>query len=951
MAPVARTQSRRKTNARKPARKLSAKGEAWVARTLRGMTLEEKLGQLLMVTYHGAFTSAESPEFHELAREVEKYHVGGLVVETRPGPLGIERSQAYPTAAVANLLQSRAKIPLLIGADFERGTAMRLEEGNSFPHAMAVAATGRPADAYTVGRITALEARAVGVQWIFAPVADVNSDPANPIINIRSFGEDPKRVSEFVQAYIRGVQDNGALATAKHFPGHGETNVDSHLSLPTVGSDLAHLDTIELAPFRAAIAADTSTIMTGHLAVPALEADRELPTTFSTKITTDLLRRKMGFDGLIVTDALNMGGIALRYPTGEAAVRSLLAGSDLLLVFENTQAAFAGLREAAASGRLPMSRINDAVTHVLRAKARFDLYQKTRVSLDALTTSFGKPEFARAAADIANRGITLLRDGQHLLPLDATQPRRALLVNIAGDPDPSPGLDLEQEIRHRVDSLQVLRADARFDTVDTLKLPDPSSYDVMIVALFVRITNAKGSIGLPGDQAAFVHRLLASDKPVIVACFGNPYLAANFPEAKTWLAAFSSADVAQHAAGRALFGQIAIGGRIPVGVPGVAPMGAGLDVAANPMKLTPGGAAMDAKLASVYSLLDRAVADRAFPGGVVAIGYRGQLATHAFGKISDGAAAPAVKPDTIYDVASLTKPVVTATLAAMLVEAGQLSLDAPVARYVPEWAAGPKADWRGKVTVRNLLTHTAGLPAYEEFFKTLKTRREILARVAAEPLACEPGTQSVYSDLGFMLLGDIIERLSGKPLDKLAHERIFAPLGLTDTQFTPAKSLRARIAPTENDTVFRKTLVRGQVHDENAWVMGGVSGHAGLFSTAGDLGAFSQMLLNGGQYAHERLLRRGTVGQFTAPAAIAANAWALGWMVPTANSSSGQHFSAKSFGHLGYTGTSLWIDPEKQLFVVLLTNRVNPTRENQKIKDVRPALHDAAVAALGLAKP
>ena len=915
------------------------------------MTLEEKLGQLIMVTYYGEFTSAESPEFKELAHAVEQYHIGGLMVETRPGPLGIERSQAYPTAALANLLQGRAKVPLLISADFERGTAMRLEEGTSFPHAMAVAATGRPEDAYTMGRITALEARAVGVQWIFAPVADVNSDPANPIINIRSFGEDPNRVSEFVQAYIRGVQDNGALATAKHFPGHGETDIDSHLSLPTVESDRAHLHSIELAPFRAAIAADTVTIMTGHLAVPALEPDRELPATFSLKITTDLLRRQMGFDGLIVTDALNMGGVALRYPTGEAAVRSLLAGSDLLLVFENTEAALAGVREAAASGRLPMSRIDDAVAHVLRAKARCDLYRKSRVSLEALTTAFGKPEFEHAAADIADRGITLLRDAPRLLPLDATQPRRVLLVNVAGDPDPSPGLDLEREIRPRVDSLQVLRADARFDTVDTLRLPSPASYDVMIVALFVRITNSKGSIGLPEDQAAFVHRLMATDKPVIVTCFGNPYLVANFPEAKTWLAAFSSADVAQHALGRALFGQIAISGRIPVGVPGVVPLGAELDVAANPMKLTPGGPELDAKLARAYEMLDRAAADHAFPGGVLAVGHQGRLAIRAFGKLSDGAAAAAVKPDTIYDVASLTKPVVTTTLAAMLAEAGQLSLDAPVARYVPEWATSSQSDWRGRVTVRHLLTHTAGLPAHEDYFKTLKTRREILARAAVEPLAYEPGTQSVYSDLGFMLLGDIIERLTGKHLDQLARERIFAPLGLPDTMFTPPQSLRTRIAPTENDLQFRKTLVRGEVHDENAWAMGGVAGHAGLFSTAGDLAAFCQMLLNGGQYAHHRLLKRSTIAQFTAPASIAANARTPGWTVPTANSSSGHYFSGHSFGHTGFTGTSLWIDPDKPLFVVLLTNRVNPTRENEKIKDVRPALHDAVVEALGLEKP
>jgi CubicO group peptidase (beta-lactamase class C family) len=755
-------------------------------------------------------------------------------------------------------------------------------------------------------------------------------------------------VSQFVQAYIRGVQDNGALATAKHFPGHGETSIDSHLSLATVNSDRAHLDAIELTPFRAAIAAGAATIMTGHLAVPALEPEPDLPTTFSEKITTELLRDQMEFDGLIVTDALNMGGVALRYPTGEAAVRSILAGSDMLLVFENTAAALAGLREAAYSGRLPIARIDDAVNHILHAKARFGLYEKSQVSLDAISSTFALPEFERAAAAIADRGVTLLRDHAHLVPLDGTKPTRALLVAVAGDPDPSAGLALEQEICTRVNSLQVLRADTKFATVDTLKLPSPDSYDVLIVAIFVRITNAKGSIGLPDEQAAFVHSLLASNKSVVVACFGNPYIVASFPEAKTWLAAFSSADVVQHAAGRALFGQIAIGGRIPVSVPGV---GAGLDVPANPMKLVAAAAALETRLAPAYLLLEKTVADHAFPGAVLAVGYRGQLASHAFGKMSFEAAAAAVTPSTIYDAASLTKPLVTATLAAMLEENGQLSLDAAIARYVPEWASGPQPQWRGKATGRNLLAHTSGLPAHENYFQTLKNRREILARVAAEPLTYEPGTQSVYSDLGFILLGDIIERLTGKPLDQLARERIFAPLGLSDTSFNPPKSLAAAIAPTENDTAFRKRLVHGEVHDENAWIMGGVAGHAGMFSTAGDVAAFCQMMLNGGQYAHVRLLKRSTVTRFTVADPGSGHTHALGWMVPTPNSSSGRYFSSRSFGHTGYTGTSVWIDPDKELFVVLLTNRVHPTRANDKMKDVRPALHDAIIESLGLAQP
>jgi len=938
----------------RPKARLSSDDEQWVAQTLKSMTLEEKLGQLLVVYYYGAFLSIESDQYRELLRQVEQNRVGGFVVQTRGTPLGIERSQAYPTGVLANQLQSRAKIPLLIAADFERGTAMRLEEGTSFPHAMAVAATGSPEDAYTMGQITAFEARAVGVPWVFAPVADVNSNPKNPIINTRSFGEDPRRVAEFVAAFVRGVEENGALATAKHFPGHGDTSTDSHLDLPTVRGDRAHLEQVDLVPFRAAIAAGVSTIMTGHLAVPAIEPDSEVPATLSRKILTDLLRKQLGFDGIVVTDALDMGGVMLRYPPYEAAVRSILAGADMLLVPPLPDAVLQALKDAVASGRLPMSRIDEAVARVLRAKATLGLHKTKLVDLEALSAKFGRPEFVQQAQEIANRGVTLLRDSAHLLPLDATQPTQALLVAIAGDPDPYPGEDFEREIRWRVDSLEVVRSDTRFVKVEAVKLPPPQKYDVAIVALYVRVADRKGTVGLPEEQAVLVDELLATGKPVVLVCFGNPYLIERFPAAKTWLAVFSNVDVAQRAAGRALFGQVGIGGRVPVSVPGAAPagikLGDGLAVVANPMKLHAAGAAAEARLKPAFDVLDHAIADHAFPGGVLAVGHRGELTVHAFGRQTYDANAPEVTPDTIYDAASLSKPVVTTTLIAMLAAAGQVQLDAPVERYLPEWTSGPDPKWRRRATLRHLLTHTSGLPPHKKYFETAKTKREVLSRLFAEPLTFEPGTQTAYSDLGFLLLGEIAERMTGKSLGTVAHERIFAPLGMKDSTYNPTKEWRGRIAPTENDSAFRNRLVHGEVHDENAWAMGGVAGHAGLFSTATDLAAFCQMMLNGGIYAHQRVLRRETVEQFTARQTIAGGSYALGWAVPTEGSASGRYFSPRSYGHTGFTGTSIWIDPEKELFVVLLTNRVYPTRENEKIQHVRPALHDAVVQSLGLVR-
>jgi beta-N-acetylhexosaminidase len=947
MTPAGRAQKLPRTKPRLP-----RGGDKWVEKTLKKMTLDEKLGQLLMVYVFGEFTSAESPAYQELVRQVEQNRVGGLILGARRTPLGVERSQVYPSAVVLNQLQRRAKVPLLVAADFETGTAMRLDEGTSFPHPMGVAATGNPQDAYTMGKITALEARAAGVNWVFAPDADVNSNPDNPIINTRSFGEDPQQVAARVAAFVRGAQDNGVLATAKHFPGHGDTSVDSHVALPVVRGDRARLDQVELVPFRAALAAGVDSIMLGHLAVPALEPNLELPATLSPNIIGGLLKKELGFDGLVVTDALDMGGVTRLYPPDQVAVRSIAAGADVLLIPPSPEAALAALRQAVADGRIPMARIDDAVAHILRAKAMLGLNHERLVDVDRLNQRFGRLEFLQQAQDVADRGVTLLRDDAHLLPLDASRPGRAgrvLLLAISGDPDPYPAPDLERELRWRVDSLQVVRTDTSFVKVETVQLPPPESYDVAIVALFVRVADRKGTVGLPENEAALVNRLLGGGKPVVMACFGSPYLAERFPAAHTWVAEFSTVDVAQRAVGRALFGQVAIGGRLPVSLPGVAQLGAGLNVPANPMTLRPASKEMAGRLLPAFALLDRAAADRAFPGGVLAVGHGGELDVHPFGRLSYDAQSPAVTADSIYDVASLTKPVVTTTAVMLLVESGRLQLDAPLARYLPEWVEGANPDWRRKVTLGDLLRHTSGLPAHRDYFLQAKGARAMLARIFAEPLVYEPGTRAEYSDLGFMLLGAIVERITGKALDQFARERIFAPLGMNDSMFNPAKSLRARIAPTENDATFRKRQLLGEVDDANAAAMGGVAGHAGLFSTASDQAEFCQMLLNGGIYAHHRLLTRARIGQFTARQAIAGSPRPLGWDVPSEPSASGRYFSASSFGHNGFTGTSVWIDPEKDLFVILLTNRVYPTAENDKIRAVRPVVHDAVVEALGLA--
>ncbi|MGA7919855.1 MAG: glycoside hydrolase family 3 N-terminal domain-containing protein [Candidatus Acidiferrales bacterium] len=949
MTPYARSQKTSGTKSRGP----TASSAPWVEFTIKKMTLREKLGQMLMPHYFGVFTSAESAEYKQLLHEVADNHVGGFILATERGPLGIERSQVYPTVALTNELQKRAKIPLLIGADFESGTGMRLEEGTSFPSAMAIAATNDPKLAYSEGKVIALESRAAGVHWIFAPDADVNNNPDNPIINIRSFGEDPKLVAGFVEQMVRGIEENGGLATAKHFPGHGNVSVDSHLSLATVTGNRKELESTELVPFRAAISSQVAAIMPGHLAVPAFEPDTTVPATTSASILTGLLRDEMKFKGLVVTDAMGMGGVTSLYPPGEAAVRSVEAGADVILMPPVPDAAMAGLEQAVNSGRITEKRIDESVRRILMAKAKLGLDKNRYADIERLDQTFGRPEFEAQAQNVADRGVTLLRDEPQMLPLDATKPLRVLLVSLSADPDPYPGQTIEPEIRWRVDSLKALRADTQFVNVSTLTLPEANSYDVAIAALFVRVADRKGNVGLPDDQRAFVDRMLASAKPTVVMAFGSPYLIERFPPAKTWVAEFSTNDVSQRAAVRALFGQVAMQGHIPVTVPSRTKRGDGLSVPANPMTLRPPSAYMMNELQPVFDLLDSSVTAGAFPGGVLAVGLRDELAVHPFGTLTRDAKSPAVKPDTIYDMASLTKVIVTATSAMILVQEKWLDLDAPVARYLPGFLAAAKSDpdpsWRARITVRMLLLHDSGLPAHRDFYKEAKGHDAVLAKVMAEPLVHEPGKQVEYSDLSFILLGEIIQQLTGETLDQFAKEHIFVPLGMHDSFFNLPASLRARSAPTENDTDFRKRLVRGEVHDENAWAMGGISGNAGLFSTAGDTAAFTQMILNAGIYAHHRLLTRATIQEFTARQTIGDTARTLGWDVPTPPASSaGHYFSPESFGHTGFTGTSLWIDPERQLFVILLTNRVNPTRANEQIRQVRPEVHDAVIQALGL---
>jgi beta-N-acetylhexosaminidase len=922
-----------------PRRKLNPAAERWVASTLHKMSVDEKIGQVMCVTYFGGLVSTKSKPYQELLRQVEGMHVGGFIVITEGSPLGTVRSRVYPTAVLANQLQHHARIPLLIGADFETGTAMRLADGTAFPDPMAVAAGGSPKDAYEIGRITALEARAVGVNWVFAPVSDVNNNPDNPIINIRSFGEDPARVAEFVSAFVRGAEENGVIATAKHFPGHGNVSTDSHIDLPIVGSDRHQLENIELVPFRAAIAAGVSSIMTAHLAVPAIEPDTEVPATLSSHILTDLLRKQLHFEGLTVTDALDMGGVARRYPPGEAAVRALLAGADVLLMPPVPDAAFAAVKEAVDSGRIPQSRLDEAVTRILRAKAALGLHRERIVSIDALNSRFGRPEWKETALDIADRGVTLVRDAAHRLPLDSTRPARYLLAIISGDSDPYPGELLEEEIRPRVDTLEVIRTDTRFVKVSSLSVPAPESYDVAIIALFVHVRDRKGTIGLPDEQAALVKQLLQSGKPAAIVCFGNPYLIARFPSAPTWLAVFSTSDVAQQAAGRALFGQVAIAGHQPVSVPDATGqtlrIGAGISVPANPMKLRPAGPAEDARLKPVWTLLEKAVADRTISGGVVAVGHGDSLAVHASGhaagKDSSASHSAALQPSTVFDASALEMPVIVSSLVGQLTErtsGARLDIDTPIESWLPGWAKGPNPEWRRNVTLRHLLTQTSGLQAAPADMLA-GNRHANLARIFSTPLTTEPGKQVQDSALNTILAGEIVERATGTSLEAAAREQLFAPLSMTASILGPSPAKTSFQGTARNAN--RPSAVRS----------------SGFSATAGDLSAFCRMLLNSGVYEHRRVLRASTIIEFSSPQPFGDGSRALGWEVQPAPAAAASSSGLHDFGFASSVGALLWLNPENDSFIVFLSNGAAPG--SPRILEFEQSLRSAVATALSTA--
>lgn len=549
------------------AQKTDKKQNDWVEKTLNSLSLREKIGQMINVRMSGEFANLASEKFAEYRREIEENHIGGFTVY---------RGEANAIASLTNELQKISKTPLLFAADYERGLRMQLRTGTPFTTNMGVGATGDVQAAYRQGKIICEEMRAIGVNWLFAPVVDINNNPDNPVINIRSFGANPQKVGEFGSALAKGVKEANCLATLKHFPGHGDTATDSHIGLSVVPIDRARLNSVELVPFKMAIEAGVDSVMTAHVAMPQITGD-EIPSTLNPKISTDILRKELKFDGIITTDAMEMGAIKKTYSDERSAVMAVLAGADVVLLPNSSKVAIDTIEAAVKKGELTEERINESVRRLLKAKYRLGLAENRFTDLTRVNQIVEKPENVREANQIAERSITLLRNENEMLPISTAQASRSLFVVVAADDEPIEGVAWMPEIQRRAPNAKIVRLDPRSIQADYDKvLTEAKNFERVVLAVFVKRAANKGTVALPEMQTNFVRQIIAGDKPTAVFAFGSPYLIRQFPEAKVYAVTYAIEEVAQNAAAKTLFGEVKFQGKLPVSIPGLFEIGSGI---------------------------------------------------------------------------------------------------------------------------------------------------------------------------------------------------------------------------------------------------------------------------------------------------------------------------------------------------------------------------------------
>ena len=932
-----------------------SKNDTWSQNTLDNLTLREKIAQMMIYRMNLRMKDIPVEKWEKILDLIDKDGIGGI---------HFWYGEASTSLTMLNKMQSRSKVPILVDADIEHGLHQRFPEGTEVPPFMAIAASNRPENAYEVGKIVAKESRAVGIHWNFSPVVDVNNNPNNPIINVRSFSEDPSVVSSYATQYILGLQDNGLLATAKHFPGHGDTETDSHSSLAMIPSDSSRLWEIEIPPFIDMIERGIDAIMVAHVHSPDYQPDSYTPASMSKFWVNDILKEKLKFRGAIVTDGMGMGGIVRNFSDAYALIEVINAGCDIIIQNNDFEKSINTVEQAVMEGKISEERINEAALKMLKLKEKIGIHLNHKISLDQIQNSVGIWEHKRIANEIAAQSITCVRLDKNLLPLPKLSDKTIYVIDMY-DHEFNHSMSITtkglKKYGLNIKPYQIDESDTK-EMIDVILKNIPKNSIVLINA-FVSHKAWKDRVSLPENEEYFIRRLIERTENIILGSIGNPYIIEGFPNIPVYLCAYKNSSLMQNAYLDAILGKNEIIGKLPISIPGAASFGQGINVkkfqgTKKVKAFKPGKeikqvlpSEINANVDHFSTLLQTAVNEKAFPGGVLLAAKDGEIFFHdAFGFHTYDKKRKMRKSD-IFDLASISKVIGTTSAVMKMYDDKLIDLDDKVVTYLPQFKGQQKKYFNHKsnISIKHLLTHSSGLPPFRKYFLMDEYKESVLDSIYNTEPVYDLEEKTVYSDVGIITLGKIVEKVSLKSLDIYVEENILGPLGMHTTFFNPSQNKINRVVPTEIDQ--NNSLIKGYVHDENAYKLGGVAGHAGLFSTSNDLATFSQMMLNGGIYRWKRIFKPETVSLFTSRAnIIEGSSRCYGWDSPSGKASGGVYISDDSFGHTGFTGTSLWIDKENGLIVILLTNAVHPTRESKSpiYFDWRQKIHSEVYEALNL---
>jgi beta-glucosidase-like glycosyl hydrolase/CubicO group peptidase (beta-lactamase class C family) len=940
----------------------------WVDSVFRSLSFEERLGQLFMVA---AYSNKDNRHKDEIAKLIKEQNLGGLIF-FQGGPVR--------QANLTNYYQSVAKVPLFIAMDAEWGINMRLDSVLTFPKAMTLGALHREELIYDMGKEMARQFKELGMHINFAPVVDVNSNPNNPVIGYRAFGEEKRLVAKKSVAYMKGLQDHGVMANAKHFPGHGDTETDSHYTLPVINHSETRIKDIDLYPYRELIDQDLMSVMVAHLYIPSLDSERNKATTLSKYVVTDLLKTQMNFNGLVFTDALNMKGVASFYKPGEVDLLALLAGNDVLLYSLDVAKAKSMIMQAVNDGKISRQEIDDRVRKILKAKYWAGLHQKKTIETKNLLERINSPETELLVEKLYAESITVTSNKDNILPFKNLDLQQFASLTIGGDGKVFQNkLDKYSNFSH----FEVPKgADAATLAAIEKKL---EKHNIVVVGMMGVTNNPSRGFGINNSDISFIKKL-SQQKTVITVLFGNVYGAKNLSGFPNNIIAFENNQFTQKLVPEIIFGGRDAYGILPVSVSEELRMGSGGYLAGlgRLSYSVPESQGLDSrKLAEIDKVMEISISKRAFPGGVVLVAKNGQVVFEkAYGHYDYKKTRP-VTTETLYDLASITKVLATTQAVMFLASRNIIDMDKPIAQYVPEL----KNTNKGDLILKDILAHEAGLVAFiPHYAKTVEAgswRREYYREkpepgfnipvsndmyamdalrdslwiwtVNSELRKPQPGRRKysyVYSDLTMYLLQALVEKVTNQPLDEFVGQNFYDPLGLHTMTFNPHKKFpKERIAPTEDDITFRKRMVQGYVHDPGAAMYGGVAGHAGLFGKANDLAVMMQLMLDKGKYGDLVMFDDKTIMDFTKRQSNQSRrGW--GWDKPEPErgkgGSAGVLAPKSTFGHTGFTGTCVWADPENNLIYVFLSNRVHPDANNNiLLKDgVRTQIHDIIYQAL-----